>query len=108
MVGSVIDLVKSAIWRNRHAIYWLWAHRQGPTIAVLICLSYSIVAVNTIAIAKTKYLPTFVSSLAFMIVNFFLIKHIAEAKSTEEFIGYCVGGVGGDFLGIWIAKKFNI
>jgi hypothetical protein len=81
---------------------------SGITIAILITLSYSIVAVNTIAISKGKYLPTFISSLGFMIVNFFLIKHVAEAKSTNEFIGYCVGGVGGDFLGIWISKRFNI
>ena len=80
----------------------------GIEIALLITLSYSIVAINTIAIAKAKYFPTFCSSLAFMMVNFFLVKHIAEAKSTGEFVGYCIGGVSGDFLGIWISKRFKI
>ncbi len=78
------------------------------TIGLLITLTYAIVAINTIAISKGKYLPTFISSLGFMVVNFFLIKHIAEAKSTSEFIGYCVGGVSGDFLGIFISKRFKI
>lgn len=77
-------------------------------ISALICLSYTIVAVNMIAIAKAKYLPTLISSTLFMIVNFFLIKHVAEAKTTWEFIGYCIGGVSGDFLGIWVSKKFKI
>jgi hypothetical protein len=77
-------------------------------IAVLITLSYSIVAVNTIAISKRKYRATFFSSLLFMIVNFFLVKHIAEAQSVSEFFGYCVGGVSGDFLGIWISEKFGV
>lgn len=81
---------------------------RGIVVGVLICLSYSIVAVNTIAIAKRRYLATGISSAAFMVVNFFLIKHVAEAKNTSEFIGYCVGGVAGDFLGIWLSKRFNI
>lgn len=80
----------------------------GVLIGLLICLSYSIVAVNTIAISKKKYLATGISSILFMMVNFFLIKHIAEAKSTSEFIGYCIGGVSGDFLGIWISRRFDI
>ncbi len=42
-------------------------------IAAPICLSYSIVAVNTISMTKQKYLPTFISSSLFMVVNYFLI-----------------------------------
>jgi hypothetical protein len=81
---------------------------QAAVVGLLICLSYSIVAVNTIAIAKRRYLATGISSLGFMVVNFFLIRHVAEARSTSEFIGYCIGGVCGDFLGIWLSKRFNI
>lgn len=77
-------------------------------IGVLIFLSYTIVAVNTIAMAKQKYLPTFVSGAMFMCVNFFLIKHVAEAASATEFFGYLIGGVCGDAAGIYISKKVNI
>lgn len=77
-------------------------------IALAIAFSYTIVAVNTIALAKAKYLPTFISGLLFMAVNFFLIKQVAQAQTMREFLGYCVGGVAGDFLGIWISKRFNI
>jgi len=81
---------------------------QAAVVGLLICLSYSIVAVNTIAIAKRRYLATGISSLGFMVVNFFLIRHVAEARSVNEFAAYCIGGVCGDFLGIWLSKRFNI
>jgi hypothetical protein len=80
----------------------------GLVLASLIFLSYSIIAVNTCAIAKARYLPTFISSTAFMCVNFFLIRHIAEARSWREFIGYLIGGVSGDLFGIYLSKKWNI
>lgn len=78
------------------------------TLGGLIFVSYTIISVNTVAMAKSKYLPTFLSSAAFMLVNFFLIKHVADAKSTQEFVGYFVGGVSGDLAGIYISKKWNI
>jgi len=81
---------------------------QGFSIACLIFLSYTIVAVNTIAISKRNYLPTIISSTLFMVVNFFLIQHIAEAKTLSEFVGYCIGGVTGDVCGIWVSTKLKI
>ena len=81
---------------------------EAVEIAVLICLSYSIVAVNTIAIAKRNYRATGISSVLWLIVNFYVVKHIAEANSTRELIGYVIGGVSGDFLGIFISHKFDI
>lgn len=81
---------------------------EGTKIAALIFVSYTIIAINTCAIAKARYIPTLISSTAFMCVNFFLIKHVADAKTTSEFIGYLIGGVGGDVFGIYISKKTNI
>jgi hypothetical protein len=81
---------------------------KGIELALLIFVSYTIIAVNTCAIAKAKYLPTFLSSTAFMVVNFFLIQHVAEARTLHEFYGYLIGGVGGDLFGIYISKKWNI
>ncbi len=82
--------------------------KAGIELAALIFVSYTIIAVNTCAIAKARYLPTLLSSTAFMVVNFFLIQHVAEARSLNEFFGYLVGGVGGDVFGIYISKKWNI
>jgi len=81
---------------------------RAVEIAVLICLSYSIVAINTIAISKRNYRWTGVSSVLWLIVNFFVVKHIAEANSARELVGYVLGGVSGDFLGIFISNKFNL
>lgn len=82
--------------------------RNGLTIATLIWLTYTIVAINTCAIARAKYLPTALSSLAFMVANFFLIRHVAEAQTTSEFVGYLVGGVTGDLTGIYISQRVGI
>ena len=81
---------------------------SGVQIALLIFLSYTIVAINTCAIAKARYLPTFLSSVSFMCANFFLIRHVAEAKTREEFLGYLIGGVSGDLAGIAISKWWKI
>ena len=78
------------------------------TIGVLIWFTYTLVAINVCAIAKAKYLPTIVSSLAFMVANFFLIRHVAEAETTREFLSYLVGGVTGDLTGTYISKKVHI
>lgn len=75
-------------------------------LSILLC--YTIPAVNTIAQARLKYVATFVSASLFMAVNFFVLKHVADATTVGEFIGYCVGGVGGDLLGIYISKRFRI
>lgn len=79
---------------------------EAIKIAVLIFVSYTLVAVNTCALAK--YLPTFISSVLFMCANFFLIRHVADAHTTAEFMGYLIGGVGGDLAGIYISKKAHI
>ena len=84
------------------------AYSTAILLGLSIAVSYCIVAVNTIAITKRKYLPTFISSTLFMMVNFYIIKHVADAQTTREFIGYIIGGVVGDFLGIWVSKQFNI
>lgn len=78
------------------------------TIGCLIWFTYTLVAINTCAIARAKYLPTILSSMAFMGANFFLIRHVAEAQSTSEFVSYLVGGVTGDLTGIYISKKVHI
>jgi hypothetical protein len=78
------------------------------TIGILIWVTYTLVAINTCAIARAKYLPTILSSLVFMIANFFLIRHVAEAQTSSEFLGYVVGGVSGDLTGIYISKKAHI
>jgi hypothetical protein len=78
------------------------------TIGLLIWLTYTIVAINTCAIANAKYLPTIASSLAFMVANFFLIRHVAAAQTSSEFLAYVVGGVSGDLTGIYISKKVHI
>jgi hypothetical protein len=77
-------------------------------IAGLIWFTYTIVAINTCAIARAQYLPTALSSVAFMVANFFLIRHVAEAQTTSEFLGYVVGGLAGDLTGIYISKKAHI
>jgi glucose uptake protein GlcU len=78
------------------------------TIGALIWFTYTLIAINTCAIARAQYLPTAVSSLAFMVANFFLIRHVAEAQTTREFVAYLVGGVLGDLSGIYISKKARI
>jgi hypothetical protein len=77
-------------------------------IAGLIWFTYTIVAINTCAIARARYLPTALSSIAFMVANFFLIRHVAEAQTTSEFLGYVVGGLAGDLTGIYISQKAHI
>jgi hypothetical protein len=81
---------------------------SGIQIALLICMSYTLIAINTCAIAKARYLPTFLTSTVFMVVNFALIQHVASAKTLNEFWGYLVGGVSGDLLGIAISKWWKI
>lgn len=77
-------------------------------LGVSIMISYSLIAVNTIAVARTRYLATFLSSTLFMGVNFYVVKHIAAAQTRTEFVCYCIGGVLGDLLGIFISKRFHI
>lgn len=72
------------------------------SLALLIFLSYSIVAINTRALAIRHYVLAGISGAAFMIVNYFLIQSIAEAKSTSELVYYTVGGVAGDMFGIYL------
>jgi len=81
---------------------------SAVTIGALIFCTYTIVAINTCAIARARYLPTALSSIAFMVANFFLIRHVAEAQTTSEFLGYLVGGVLGDLAGIYISQKVHI
>jgi uncharacterized membrane protein YjjB (DUF3815 family) len=78
---------------------------EAVQIALLIFFTYTILAVNTIALAKSKYVPTMITATLFMVVNFFLIKHVADAKTIAEFLGYLIGGVSGDMMGIFISKK---
>lgn len=73
-----------------------------------IMLSYTLIGVNTIAVARTRYLATFISSTMFMGVNFYVIKHVADAHTPGEFACYCIGGVCGDLLAIFISKRFHI
>lgn len=74
------------------------------TLAILIFVSYTIVAANTVAIAHKQYGRTAVSSILFMLVNFYVTKHIVEANSTYELILYVIGGTAGDMAGIWVSK----
>ena len=78
------------------------------TIGVLIWVTYTLVAINTCAIARAKYVPTVCSSVAFLVANFFLIRHVADAQTHSEFLAYLVGGVSGDLTGIYISKKVHI
>ena len=78
------------------------------TIGILIWFTYTLVAINVCAIARAQYLPTILSSGAFMIANFFLIRHVAEAQTLSEFIAYLLGGMTGDLTGIYISKKVHI
>lgn len=71
----------------------------------LIWLSYTIVGLNTIAISRTNYRLTILTSGLFMTVNFFLIRHVAEARSWKEFARYFIGGILGDVTSIWIGKR---
>lgn len=77
-------------------------------LGVSIMVVYAVLAVNTISIARRRYLATFLSSSLFMMVNYSLVKHIAAAQTRADFVCYCVGGVLGDFLGIYISKRFNV
>ena len=74
-------------------------------IAGLIFVSYTLISINTCAMAKGRYLPTVVSNVLFMMVNFFLIQHIASAHSALEFGGYLVGGSLGDLAGIYLSRQ---
>lgn len=74
-------------------------------IGLLTFFTYTILAINTAAIAKHNYRGAFVTCMLFMIVNFFFLRHVAEANSMIEFIGYMVGGLGGDMMGIYISKR---
>lgn len=74
----------------------------------LIWFTYTVVAINVCAIAQAKYLPTILSSGAFMVANFFLIRHVADAQTLSEFLAYLVGGITGDLTGIYISKKVHI
>ena len=65
-------------------------------------------AVNTCAIARARYLPTAISSVAFMVANFFLIRHVAQAQTTSEFLAYLVGGLAGDLTGIYLSRRLGI
>lgn len=78
------------------------------TLALLIFVSYTLIAINTVAIAKANYQATFISSTVWMMVNFFLIRFVAEATTWREFIGYLIGGVSGDMLGIYICKRLKL
>jgi hypothetical protein len=77
-------------------------------IAGLFWFTYTLVAINTCAIARAQYLPTALSSVAFMVANFFLIRHVATAQTTSEFLAYLVGGLAGDLTGIYISQKAHI
>ena len=77
-------------------------------IAVLIFLSYFLVSVNLCAVTKGQYLYTAVSCVTLTSVNFFLMKRVVEARTYWEFGAYLVGGLFGDFAGIWFSKLLNI
>jgi hypothetical protein len=77
-------------------------------LATLIWVTYTLVAINTCAIANAKYLPTILSSAAFMVANYYLIRYVASAQTASELLGYLVGGVAGDLTGIYISRKVGI
>jgi hypothetical protein len=77
------------------------------TLAVLVFLSYSIIAVNTAAIAQKHYLRAGGSCVMFMLVGFFVTKHIVEAKTTYELVLYIIGWTAGDMTGIFITNYFD-
>lgn len=79
----------------------------GLQIGLLIFSSYGLLAFNTRAIAHCRYPSIIVSATLFMCVNFFLIRHVAEAATVAEFVGYLVGGVSGDVIGAYMSKRLE-
>jgi cobalamin synthase len=77
-------------------------------LALLIFVSYTIIAINMRTIATAHYPLTITSSTLFMVVNFFLIQHVAEAKTWQELCWYIFGGVTGDVFGIYLSKRLEI
>jgi hypothetical protein len=75
-------------------------------LGVLIFISYTIIAINTRAIAKAQYGGALLSGGLFMCVNFALTRYIVEAKTWTEFLSYLIGGMAGDCVGIYLSVRF--
>lgn len=69
--------------------------------AAIQCVSYFLIAVNTHAIAHTRYGLTIASDVFIASMNFFVIRKVAEAKGYSPLVGYVLGGALGSTLAIW-------
>lgn len=67
---------------------------------------YCIICISFIALAKGRYVWTFVSDAACGLNSYFIIRRISnsDAKSHLGVIGYTLGGSSGSMLAIWLTK----
>jgi len=76
-------------------------------LCILVFLAYTLLAVNTAAIARTRYARAGFTCVAYMIVNFYLTRSIVHSEGWYELSLYIVGGLAGDLFGIWLTKYFD-
>ena len=67
-------------------------------------VAYSVICINTRAIAQVDYGVAMVSDLGIASLNFFVIRRIAQSTETaHQFAGYVLGSLFGTVSGIKIS-----
>lgn len=77
---------------------------DAMTLAAAMCVSYLLAGFNMRACAQARYTWTAATDALIAAFGFYIIKRVASASTTEEFVAYTVGGVVGGACGIWLSK----
>lgn len=70
--------------------------------------SYFLATFNIRAVAGTSYMMTAVTDLAIAGLSFWAIKHVVEAKTRAEQVGYVVGGMCGAQIALLLSRLLGV
>lgn len=81
--------------------------KQALILGLLMTINYLVIAVNMRAVAHIQYEWIAATDALLCIINFSVIKRVAEAKTLIDRICYAVGGTVGALLGVWLSRSWG-
>lgn len=70
-------------------------------------VAYIVLVVNLRALNRGRYVATGVTEIAYALMNFYIIRRIAEARSAWEALAYALGATVGSLAAMWMTKHWE-